>query len=1064
MMNHDAIHEIAKGLTDEQEDSLLAHAAVSVSKALETASPEEAQKHASSFLFLVRAMDPEGFEGGAIDFPDDSLEKDATDETSWQSHLKDLMHEQGHHYFGSLEKHYWGEQGTGPGKMDVRGYGPHGAKNPKKSPTHSYKKPQEVHGRGSGKRTLMGYIRAYAKKHGDEDVASWNDMKAMSHEEVIEIADDLGVLVETRGERLRVVDTDGSENEEGENKLRGRDIANYVGAPKRGAGKNVTQDSAARHIDHIENENDKLDGMGRKKPNVRDEKRRAFLPRRKNKTAKEKLVEVGRRRYGAHDPNETLDTQPKGNRLAEEAERKRMKEQRERTLRVSPKVHERDLPDAPRESDKKPLPKLPDANDAGEHVDRGDRRAKVPEGDNRSMLDRLTGRKAKPEVEAEKPKNFDSPTRRKLETLDAEGKVEEYKRLVTNRKRLKDRIASLKQNGSEVPKVLERQYNKAQKQFIVANGALRRDEGVDRNQLRRLREAIEQGRTPAGEKPIKDSLAQPQEWRKPKETAQRILAEVDGGWGDLRGATFDGSKLTNLRQDHKSGFYVSEKGAEKIIQGTPTVAQIEDYLKANRAKLQNGGLFGMWNDNGVTHLDVSRHFDTKDEARDFGRDNDQLAVYDIARRRDITPTMPDDLSDDLDPARSANMAATARELDRQAKEFHTMIEAIDSRLFVNEQPDRQQNKLYKAEGPHLRGEAGNPLPSLDAMQKRADEITNSDWWKKTFPNTPRVIISGERSEPGSGADAARHIARIRFNGKKASLTEGILIHEMAHTVTSMAYEGHGPEYARNHIEMVRQFRGDKIADAMLASYAEVGVKVSDLPAGHFLPSADDLPAMNRLSKLRTRLSISLAAAQKNGDSELVSQIRQQRDMLNDQIQQMGIPKTDHDSAKAKLKNQQARLNGKKSSARSTPTADGVGKAVTVPKNFAGYVGGWRAYYETAQEEAESDGERKLSARMVEKLSMTGGSEAAKLNLTAEEAESLADTIEASIDDVRNHLEDNVSAGTKGDSPAEAQAAKAHAELQNQTITAAQHASRLNRIATSEEGRLRKLAAQIRGMA
>lgn len=270
-MKHEA-QELLKSL-DAGDNALLNDMIRSVSESMKTASEEESERHAVAFLMFVREFMPEALEGVEVGLPDSSLEKEDGD--SYQTHLKNVLADNGHYYFGPISKHMYGIMGSGPGRMDVRGYGPRGKKNPKKSPTHSNAPAQADHGRGSGTRDtheeITGIVRMLSARDGDTDgkakaqydalseqdkrdlddieamaeekgitLPSRTEMEAMSHEDLVLLADKLGLLGETRGGTLNVVDSDNSDGKDGF-KRRARDISGYAPKAERGAGRNLKQ-------------------------------------------------------------------------------------------------------------------------------------------------------------------------------------------------------------------------------------------------------------------------------------------------------------------------------------------------------------------------------------------------------------------------------------------------------------------------------------------------------------------------------------------------------------------------------------------------------------------------------------------------------------------------------------------------------------------------------------------------------------------------------------------------------------------------------------------------------
>lgn len=312
---------------DDVESRLFRHMVRGTIKAVQD-SPEHARAHVVALLQALQHLDPDVLQGHEIPA---ELEQDGPD--GWESRVKRNMAADGQYYYGSLRKHYFGEIGSGPGNKDVRGYGPMGIPGPKKVP-HSEKVPQKVHGRGSGKRTLMELAAAYHKLHPDADIPSWDEMKLMSHEDLILLADKHGFLVETRGGTLNVVDVEGKKL-----KVRARDVSGHVSSPFRGAGNNLDQHKALSALVHILRENGEV--LPSKTP-IKDKKSRLGVHGPAADEGSHGHAK-GQKAYGSSDPHGTLPDQPHMN--AGKASSQKLSQKLKNKLKrlKSPKVKQSDL-------------------------------------------------------------------------------------------------------------------------------------------------------------------------------------------------------------------------------------------------------------------------------------------------------------------------------------------------------------------------------------------------------------------------------------------------------------------------------------------------------------------------------------------------------------------------------------------------------------------------------------------------------------------------------------------------------------------------------------------------
>lgn len=86
-------------------------------------------------------------------------------------------------------------------------------------------------------------------------------------------------------------------------------------------------------------------------------------------------------------------------------------------------------------------------------------------------------------------------------------------------------------------------------------------------------------------------------------------------------------------QDNKR-YVVSVYGQEKVFR----LNQLEELEKAvlDYAKaLKKGYYIGLWVNNNKVYLDVSTSFDRKGQAMDFGKNNKQIAIFDIKENKSI---------------------------------------------------------------------------------------------------------------------------------------------------------------------------------------------------------------------------------------------------------------------------------------------------------------------------------------------------------------------------------------------------------------------------------------------
>lgn len=100
-----------------------------------------------------------------------------------------------------------------------------------------------------------------------------------------------------------------------------------------------------------------------------------------------------------------------------------------------------------------------------------------------------------------------------------------------------------------------------------------------------------------------------------------------------------GFSLSAAGEKPTAGFMVSLVGHEKQIDAdTLSVFDIEQYLEEHANELTSGAFLGAWFDiekTGLMYLDISVNVPDKETALNIGRENKQLAVFDLQTRESV---------------------------------------------------------------------------------------------------------------------------------------------------------------------------------------------------------------------------------------------------------------------------------------------------------------------------------------------------------------------------------------------------------------------------------------------
>lgn len=96
-----------------------------------------------------------------------------------------------------------------------------------------------------------------------------------------------------------------------------------------------------------------------------------------------------------------------------------------------------------------------------------------------------------------------------------------------------------------------------------------------------------------------------------------------------------GSINADLKEStEKSGFFVSLFGYEKTFRCND-IEGIKETIKEYQKIIKKNEYIGIWNNNGVVYVDISKHYKDKKQALQVGKNNKQLAIWDVKNNCNI---------------------------------------------------------------------------------------------------------------------------------------------------------------------------------------------------------------------------------------------------------------------------------------------------------------------------------------------------------------------------------------------------------------------------------------------
>ena len=119
------------------------------------------------------------------------------------------------------------------------------------------------------------------------------------------------------------------------------------------------------------------------------------------------------------------------------------------------------------------------------------------------------------------------------------------------------------------------------------------------------------------------------------------------------------------------------------------------------------------------------------------------------------------------------------------------------------------------------------------VQAYVNAVTSADWFTEAFGDggvvgTPKVSLRamGVAGQYAIGTKGGVGYSALAMD-KGYSQAEPVILHELAHYATAISatsrYEGHGVEFAKNHIYMASKVISPDYADGLEKAYREAGV-------------------------------------------------------------------------------------------------------------------------------------------------------------------------------------------------------------------------------------------------
>lgn len=135
----------------------------------------------------------------------------------------------------------------------------------------------------------------------------------------------------------------------------------------------------------------------------------------------------------------------------------------------------------------------------------------------------------------------------------------------------------------------------------------------------------------------------------------------------------------------------------------------------------------------------------------------------------------------------------------------------------------QQGELYAAENSVP---IGRIFTDIIELQDYVDNLRDSDWWQRNFPQVRRIEAYIRPPGPSSVGSWHVHEAAGKIEMLPVHLNELTVLHEVCHVLAAARYgsHSHDPWFARTYLEAVYTYMGSDTYLALDTSFNSHGVE------------------------------------------------------------------------------------------------------------------------------------------------------------------------------------------------------------------------------------------------
>lgn len=144
--------------------------------------------------------------------------------------------------------------------------------------------------------------------------------------------------------------------------------------------------------------------------------------------------------------------------------------------------------------------------------------------------------------------------------------------------------------------------------------------------------------------------------------------------------------------------------------------------------------------------------------------------------------------------------------------------------------DSQRSRLYASEW-EVFGWSKEKFRDMEELEEYLWKVLENRWVQSKYPIAREIVSGTQKLKILNGAGhrralTCRYDTHISVAFPRKARTEWVVVHEIAHVLTSAEYAGHGREFCRTYLHLVRLFFGEETQNKLKAAMKKHNCKYS----------------------------------------------------------------------------------------------------------------------------------------------------------------------------------------------------------------------------------------------